>query len=392
MNGDYTHPNLRKNLKKSELAILVYIITISLSVMYATQPLQPLLAKVFKVGVIQASAFTAVMLFSLAIAPIIYGYILESFCAKKMLKIATIILFVTNLFLGFSDTYEVFLSLRIVEGLVIPAILTSVMSILANASKHNVKFNMSIYVASTILGGIIGRVLSGAISSSFGWRAVFFSLSIELLVALYLVHKISYEGEAKLIKASLSDIVFILKDRRFIIVYILMFTVFFVFGGLLNILPFRVKELNPNSSEAQIGLMYLGYSTGIIVSLFSHKIVKFFKTEIRTIIFATIFFNFIIISFIIKNQIVMFVMLFILCIGMFTIHTISSGLANSMKQDRRSLTSGMYLTFYYIGGSIGSIIPAMIYQRFGWNITILMFTCILFFVVIFLLFNKKYFT
>ncbi len=378
-------------MKKTELAILVYMIAVVLSVMYATQPLQPLLAKAFNVDVVKASSFTAVVLFALAIAPIIYGYILEKFSAKKMLKIATIILFTTNILLGFSDTYEVFLAIRVVEGLVIPAILTSIMSILANIDKENIKFNMSIYVASTVLGGIIGRVLSGFIATNFGWRWVFFSLSFELLLALYFVHKISYSGDTKLIRASLSDVLSILKDRRFTTVYLLMFTIFFVFGGLLNILPFRIKELNPNSSETQIGLMYLGYSTGIVVALFSRYIVKFFKSEINTIIIATIFFAFTTTFFISTNITFIFLLLFIFSIGMFTIHSISSGLANTIREDKKSLTSGMYLTFYYIGGSLGSFLPAIIYKDFGWNATILLFTCALFAIFLFVLVSKKYF-
>ncbi|WP_331774787.1 MFS transporter [Sulfurospirillum sp. 1612] len=378
-------------MKKIELAILVYIITISLSVMYATQPLQPLLARVFHVDLIQASAFTAVMLFSLAIAPIIYGYILESFSAKKMLQISTAVLFITNIFLGLSVNYEMFLAIRLIEGLVIPAILTSVMSILANLDKENVKFNMSLYVAATVFGGIVGRVGSGVIATNFGWRIVFISLSVQLLFALYFVRKIQYTGETKMVKAKLSDVLSILKDRRFTTVYLLMFTIFFVFGGLLNIIPFRMKEINPNSTEAQIGLMYLGYSTGIVVSLFSHKIVKFFKTEMRTIIVATLFFNIIVVIFVVKNITFIFLLLFLFCVGMFTIHSISSGLANSIRADKRSITSGMYLTFYYIGGSLGSIFPAMIYQNFGWNTTIFMFTFILFSILMFVLYSQRYF-
>ena len=45
--------------------------------MYATQPLQPLLAKEFDISVVKASQFTAVIMLFLAISPIIYGYILE---------------------------------------------------------------------------------------------------------------------------------------------------------------------------------------------------------------------------------------------------------------------------------------------------------------------------
>ena len=62
---------------KSNLLIIIYGLIVTMSVMYATQPLQPLLASKFNISIIEASQFTAVILFFLAVAPIIYGYILK---------------------------------------------------------------------------------------------------------------------------------------------------------------------------------------------------------------------------------------------------------------------------------------------------------------------------
>ena len=74
---------------------------------------------------------------------------------------------------------------------------------------------------------------------------------------------------------------------------------------------------------------------------------------------------------------------------MFTTHTVSTQLANSMKSSQKSLTSGMYLTFYYLGGASGSIIPSYIYKAFGWNImlTIFIFLIIIVALVVFLIEN-----
>lgn len=377
-------------MKKQDLFIVIYTITILLSVMYATQPLQPLLAKEFNISIVEASYFTAIILLFLAIAPIIYGYILERINAKKVLIIASIVLFITNLFLSFSTSYEMFLFARTIEAIVTPAILTACMSILAN-DKENIKLNMSIYVAATVFGGLIGRVMSGFIASEFGWRAVFLCLSFTLLIGLYFIKKLSFNGEANLTKAKVSDIIYILKDKRFVVIYTLMFVVFFVFGGLLNILPFRVKELMPQTSEAQIGLLYLGYGMGIIVSLSIHKIIKIFKKELRAIIFGVVVFLISTSLFISSNPTFLFIMVFFLCIGMFIIHTVSTRLANSMKESQKALTSGMYLTFYYIGGAIGSVIPPLIYANFGWNITIVVFVSILLSVLLFVHKNRKLF-
>jgi len=378
-------------MNKKALIIIIYNIMVVLSVMYATQPLQPLLAKEFGITMAQSSLFTAVIMFWLGIAPIIYGYILESMSSKKMLIVASMILFVTNLVLGFSDSFEMFLLARCVEGLVVPAILTSSMTILANIDKKNIQFNMSIYVASTVFGGLVGRVMSGFIATEFGWRVVFFSLSFALLVALFFIKNLNLDINAKLTKASLQDVMSILKDRRFAIIYILMFSVFFVFAGLLNLMPFRMKELFGDVSEATIGLLYLGYGVGVVIALLSRKIVKFFGNEIKTMLIGGAFFTFITLFFISKSLVVIFSMMFLLCVGMFTVHSIATGLANSMKESQKGLTSGMYLTFYYIGGAIGSFVPSMIYTKYGWDYVIFGFIFILLSVFILLFVNRKVF-
>ena len=375
-------------MKKKDLFIVIYCIIIILSVMYATQPIQPLLAKQFNVSIIKASQFTAVIMLFLAISPIIYGYILEKINVKKMLINSSIILFITNIFLGLATSYELFLFFRVIEALVVPAILTSLMSILANIDKENIKFNMSIYVASTVFGGLVGRIFSGFIATNLSYEFVFYSLSLAILVSIYFISKLSYEGEATISKPKITDVLEILKDKRFLIIYFLMFCVFFVFSGVLNILPFRVKEISSNVSEFQISLLYLGYGMGILISLNSSKIVKYFKNELNTILFGLIFFLFITIFLIQENIIFIFILIFLFCVGMFTVHTVSTGLANSMKESQKSLTSGMYLSFYYLGGALGSFLPSIIYEKFGWNVVIYMF-CIILLITFILVISKR---
>ena len=376
---------------KNNLFIVVYCIIIVLSVMYATQPLQPLLAKEFDISITKASQFTAVIMLFLAISPILYGYILEKICAKKMLLVSSFILLLTNIFLCLSESYEMFVFFRICEALIIPSILTALMSILANIDKENIKFNMSIYVASTVFGGLAGRILSGFIATNFSYEYVFYSLSIALFVSLFLIQKLDYEGNTTIAKPKLNDILNILKDKRFVLIYFIMFCMFFVFAGVLNVLPFRVKQISQSFSEFQISLLYLGYGMGILVSLGSKKIITFFKNEINTILIAILFFLCITIFITNQNIIYLFILLFLFCIGMFTVHTVSTGLANSMKSSQKSLTSGMYLTFYYLGGATGSLFPSIIYEYFGWNIMIYIFVLILLMVFLLTFKNRRLF-
>lgn len=357
--------------------------------MYATQPIQPLLAREFNISVIEASQFTAIILLFMAISPIIYGYFLEKMCPKKMLINASIILLITNICLGLSRTFEAFMIFRTLEALVVPAVLTSLMSILASIDKENIKFNMSVYVAATVFGGLVGRIFSGFIATNFSYTYVFYSLSFAIFISILLIRKLDFNGEANILKPKLEDIKNILKDRRFLLIYFLMFCVFFVFAGVLNVLPFRAKDISENFSEFQISLLYLGYGMGILVSLNSKKITNFFKGELNTIIVSTIFFTIICFTLFTEDIIYLFILLFLLCVGMFTTHTVSTQLANSMKSSQKSLTSGMYLSFYYLGGAMGSFFPSIIYKSFDWNTMIWFFGFILIIVLYVLMISKK---
>ncbi len=378
-------------MKRLNLLIIVYCIIVVLSVMYATQPLQPLLAKKFEVSVTQASWFTAVIMLFLAISPIVYGYILEKVCAKKMLFNSSLILLITNIFLAEVSSYKLFLFFRVCEALVVPAILTALMSILANIDKENVKYNMAIYVAATVFGGLVGRIFSGAIATTFSYEYVFYSLSIAIFISLFFVRKLNFEGEANLSKPAISDIVNIVKDKRFFVVYLLMFCIFFVFAGVLNVLPFRLKDISSSINEFQISLLYLGYGIGVVVSLMSKRLVAKLRGELNTILFGILIFLFVTLFLIVESIILLFLLLFVFCLGMFTVHSVSTGLANSMKKEQKSLTSGMYLTFYYLGGALGSFIPSIIYDKYGWNVMIYSLMLILMFILVLVYKNRMIF-
>lgn len=108
----------------------------------------------------------------------------------------------------------------------------------------------------------------------------------------------------------------------------------------------------------------------------------------NTILAGLVFFLFITIFLTVPNVMSMFLLIFLFCLGMFTVHTVSTGLANSLIASQKSLTSGMYLTFYYLGGAVGSFIPSIIYEKFGWDVVIYMF-CFILALIMFLVIKRK---
>lgn len=49
-------------------------------------------------------------------------------------------------------------------------------------------------------------------------------------------------------------------------------------------------------------------------------------------------------------------------------HTVASGYINKLADNNKGVTNGLYVAFYYSGGTIGSVAPGIIYENYSWNV------------------------
>src|SRR5690606_15792950 len=119
-----------------------------------------------------------------SIAPIAYGFLLESVSAKRMLVGAALLLAITSFILAAGPGYGGFLLVRLLQGLMIPAMLTALMTyISASAGPGKLGRAMAVYVASTVLGGFSGRAFSGFVAEWANWQTSFLLIGLLLLAA-----------------------------------------------------------------------------------------------------------------------------------------------------------------------------------------------------------------
>jgi YNFM family putative membrane transporter len=346
----------------------IYFTTVvTFCLLYAAQPIQPLFQHEFQLSHFQAILFTTLMMAPLGVAPLFYGYLLESFSAKVMVRWALFLLGILEIFFSLAGNYVTLLAIRAVQGLMIPAILTSLMSYISYSSpKEKVQHAIAAYIAATILGGFLGRFLSGLCTDLFGWRFFFFFLGLLLLVNCYLLKSMVRDAKLNYARPKLGEIVSLLRSKDFFWLYASIFCLFFVFAALMNFLPFELKKINPAFGETGIGLLYLGYSMGIVVSLNTRRIIRLFGNESDAIGFGIVVFGVGTLFFLIENYVVMFITMFVFCAGLFTAHSLLSGFVNKLAQQNKAIANGLYISFYYTGGTLGSVLPGAIFQRFGW--------------------------
>lgn len=305
----------------------------------------------------------------LGFAPIFYGYILETFSSKLFLRNAVLILGILELCFAWSDTYPVLLAIRALQGLLIPAVLTSLMSYISFITpKDRVQQAIGYYIGATILGGFVGRLLSGVLSDYFGWRLFFVLLGIALIAMFGCLGFLSEEVKVDFVKPKFSQIMDVLKNKTFFNIYMMMFFIFFVFQALLNFIPFQLKTFSSMMGYGKVGMMYAGYIIGFIISIRILWMIRLFKSESKTIIVGIITYVIGLQIFHINNYMVMFGGMFVFCAGFFIIHSVASGLISKLAHEKRAISNGLYLSFYYAGGTVGTFAPGVFYHYLGWHI------------------------
>jgi YNFM family putative membrane transporter len=351
----------------------IYLTTIvTFCSLYAAQPIQPLFQQEFQLTDFQAILFTTLMMAPLGVAPLFYGYLLESFSAKIMVRWALFLLGILEIFFSLAGDYFTLLSIRAIQGLMIPAILTSIMSYISYSStKEKVQHAIAAYIAATILGGFLGRFLSGLLTDMFGWRFFFFILGLLLLLNCYLLKDMVRDAKLNYARPKMNEVLDILRAKEFFWLYTSIFCLFFVFAALMNFLPFELKRINSGVGETGIGILYLGYSMGILVSLNTRRIINYFGNESDAIGAGILVFGAGLLFFMIENYVVMFVTMFVFCAGLFTAHSLLSGFVNKLASHNKAIANGLYISFYYTGGTLGSVLPGLIFQKFGWHVFLL---------------------
>ncbi len=352
----------------SPVRVIYFATIVTICSLYAAQPIQPVFKEEFGLTSLQAILFTTLMMAPLGIAPLFYGFLLESFSAKILVRWALAILGVLELLFSLTDTYLMLLLLRAIQGLIIPAILTSLMSYISfTSAREDVQHSIALYIAATIMGGFLGRFLSGLSTEIFGWRVFFFLLGILLLVASILLKTLERDARMTYARPRFSEIANLLRQGPFFWLYLAIFCLFFVFSGLMNMLPFELKRMGPVLGEAGIGLLYLGYSMGILVSINTRPIIRFFGSETAAISAGIVVFFVGTAIFMVERYSVMFVGMFVFCTGLFMAHSLLSGFVNKLARENKAIANGVYISFYYTGGTIGSFLPGAVFERFGWQ-------------------------
>jgi YNFM family putative membrane transporter len=364
------------------LVIALIATVISFSTLYIPQPMLPLLAENFGVSAGEAGLLMTVAMLPLAIAPSVYGYFLQAIPAKLMLTVALALLALDQVCFYFADEFWHLIVLRLLQGLLLPAIFTALMTYCASmVPAQLVRRAMGFYIGATILGGFSGRLMGGVFASSFDWRSAFVVMGLMQLIPLLLLTRVESDADINFARLDPKSISRVLLNRNFRFMFLSLASVFFVFSGILNIVPFHLQNIDATATPFIISLLYLGYLVGAPVSFFSDSISKLLNDERKGLWLGLVIHGFGLVMLLFVAFKGLIVTMFFLAAGFFLIHALLSGLTNHLSQEHKGVVNGLYVSIYYFSGALGSWLPGYLFEGLGWNGMIIVFMLILGFCV-----------
>lgn len=360
-------------------ASLLLMVVLGYFVLYAPQPLLPYFTQHFSISKSEAGLLMSAIMLPMCLSPLIVGKWFSAFSAVTLLHVSSLVLAVSTVLFSLIDSFPWLLLLRVIQGVFLPQLLTAVMVLLATGLVLDrlVKI-MSAYVAATIVGGLCSRLVAGYALEAHRWEWLFIAIAFGFLVVSVIFFRLSIRYFKAPVLSSSNKQSGVFSLPRIAMVFrhpvtryrlLSIACLFFVFSGMLNYATFRIYEISATAGQLAIGLLYVGYLLGLFVSLSAQSLSQKYGGANRVSMLAYAVFFVAVAMTMTTSEWVLYCALFVFCGAMFLVHSLATAATNALAVDTddRRLLNASYLTFYYGGGVLGSYIPGLVYQGFGWT-------------------------
>ena len=357
--------------KSFELAIFAAMIAGACTFLnvYCTQPLLPLFQRLFHAPVVEVSLTVGAVTLAVALMAPVTGLIAETVGRKKVIVPALFAMAVPTLLAATSQSLHVLIFWRFAQGLFVPGVIAVMMAYINEEFAGRVGAVMSAYVAGTVFGGFLGRFLTGIIAAHWNWRAAFVTLGIlDLLGAMavreWLPLAVNFVPPRHVFK-SMGDTWSHLRNPRLLAICGMGFTVLFSLVGVFTYANFHLAGPPFNLTPAELGSIFFVYLLGCVVTPLAGRFLDRHGFRRTTFLSVGMCLGGLLLT-LAHSLAPVIAGLAIFSSGIFVSQSAATVLMGQVAGRARSAAAGLYVTFYYAGGSAGASLTAWFWLKDGW--------------------------
>lgn len=339
--------------------------------LYCVQPLLPLFAQVFHATETHVGLTISASTLGVAISAALLALFGEQLNRKRTIVASMVALAVCTLLTSAATGLYTIAIGRFLQGLVTPGIfIITIAYVTEEWPALLVPRVMSTYVAGTVFGGFMGRLLGGLIAEHFGWRSVFLVLgTLGLFGAAathhFLPHSQTHtkpESHASRFAPALAN----LRNPRLLATFAIGFCMLFTLVSVFSFITFYLSAAPFHLSTSAISYLFAVYLIGLAATLAAGTVLA--RVGLRHGMVAAV------LLCLIGLAVTLIHFLAIIALGLAIASSgvfIAQTCANSFLRDAapagsRVSAAGLYICSYYIGGTVGGLLPGLTWRLAGW--------------------------
>jgi YNFM family putative membrane transporter len=157
-----------------------------------------------------------------------------------------------------------------------------------------------------------------------------------------------------------------LGDPRLVGAYVVGGALFFAFIGIFTYLPYHLSAPPYALPPAVVSSLYLVYAAGVVSSPVAGRLSA--RIPPRRLIAVGLAVEAAGMALTTARPLGLVVLgLVVLVVGTFTAQAVAPAFVNVTAETAKGGASALYLTSYYVGGTLGSVLPGLAYQAVGWR-------------------------
>jgi MFS transporter, YNFM family, putative membrane transport protein len=339
--------------------------------LYATQPLLPMFAHVFAASKAAVALTISASTLGVAFSAPWMGAFVQRLSRKRVIVTSAFVLSIPTLLAATSPSLHALIGWRLAQGIVLPGIFTATIAYITEEwPASRVPQVMSIYISGTVLGGFIGRIIAGFAAEHIGWRSAFLFLGAVILagsgvIARYLPHERTAHSRSAA-SSSYSPRIRTLFRARLVAVYAVGFNILFALVAIFTYITFHLSAPPFLLGTAALSSLFVVYLVGLIATPLAGVLLGRIGLRQGFVIATALSLTGVLLT--LQMHLAPILIGLTLCSsGVFICQAAAtSHLRVAAPPHVRTFAAGLYLSAYYLGGTVGGELPSAIWSRAGW--------------------------
>lgn len=348
--------------------------------MYTTQAILPVFSQDFHISAPTAGLSISLLVLAVALASLFYGPLSDSVGRKPVMVGTGLLVTIPTTLCAFAPNFTILLIFRVMQGLLVPGLIGIAIAYVNEEFAGRWRgLVMGIYVSGQVLGGLVARVGSAALTGFYDWRIALLAFAPPTLLAALIMWRYLPEtrsrqiserqgeqsaAEGSIVRRGLHDMLGHLHNRRLVGAFVIGFSSFFGFIGIFTYLPYYLTGPQFRLPTIALSLVYLLWATGAC-SPAAGVLAGRIGSRRSIACTATLSCVGLLITLIPLLPVVM-IGLSLLTLGMFSTMPAINLYLGEQATTARGTAASMYLSLYYFGGSLGAVIPGFALLWDGW--------------------------